>query len=138
MYIRDKPQDAQRGSFTLQDGDLILLATDGFFDNVYAHEALAIVNNELDNVEIDPHHLPTPADSEPRTNVEETEDMILRVRNLCRRLTDTARRFSLDPKRMSPWAVNAREHGGRFQGGKQDDITCIVTFVRNINLMGKE
>ncbi|RUS16617.1 hypothetical protein BC937DRAFT_90991, partial [Endogone sp. FLAS-F59071] len=146
MYIRDKPQDAQCSSFTLQDGDLILLATDGFFDNVYAHEALAIVNHELDNVEVDPHHhhyshlsaSPTSADSEPRTNVEETEDMILRIRNLCRRLTDTARRFSLDPKRMSPWAVSAREHGGRYQGGKEDDITCIVTLVRNTNLIGKE
>ena len=130
MYIRDQPKDAQRSSFTLQNGDLIVQPADGFFDNVYSHEALAIVNHELAGIDLDhyyaqPHH--PPHDPEPNINVEQTEDMILRVRNLCRKLTDTARRFSLDPNRMSPWAMSARKHGGRYLGGKEDDITCIVT-----------
>ncbi|RUS15258.1 phosphatase 2C-like domain-containing protein [Jimgerdemannia flammicorona] len=154
--IHDQPKDAQRHSFSLEDGDLILLATDGFFDNVFAYEALAIINHELAGADLDhhDHHThsrhgaspaiypppppapaqPAPAcsrDAEPRTEIEETEELILRVRSLCRRLTDTARRFSLDPKRMSPWAQSARMHGGKYLGGKEDDITCIVTLVRN-------
>ncbi|KAG1222998.1 hypothetical protein G6F68_020473 [Rhizopus microsporus] len=51
------------------------------------------------------------------------------IRGLAKTLTEKARRLSLDPKRLSPWAKAAQAHGSNYRGGKVDDITCIVTLV---------
>jgi len=116
-YIRDSPLDADSQTFQLKDGDLILLATDGFFDNVFSHEALAIVNKEFEDL--------FPAD-------EDVESTMRHIRKLARELTNTARNYSLDSKRVSPWAHHGRKQGLTVNGGKVDDITCIVTLVQSV------
>jgi protein phosphatase PTC7 len=113
-YVTDLPKDGDRKSFFLRNGDLIVLATDGYFDNVYAHETLQIVNAHMNQL--------------PDTS--NNEDAMTHIRTLAKLLTDAARRLSLDPKRLSPWAKGARAHGGHYRGGKVDDITCIVTMVQ--------
>ncbi|KAG0176802.1 hypothetical protein DFQ28_010696 [Apophysomyces sp. BC1034] len=114
-FVTDTPKDGDQKSFFLKEGDLILLATDGYFDNVYPHETLALVNTAMET-------LIEPTD----------EEVVTTVRGLAKSLTDTARRMSLDPKRLSPWARDARAHGSNYRGGKVDDITCIVTLVRGV------
>lgn len=113
-YVTDLPKDGDRKSFFLHNGDLIVLATDGYFDNVYSHETLQIVNAHMSQ-------LPDTCNN---------EDAMTHIRTLAKLLTDAARRLSLDPKRLSPWAKGARAHGGHYRGGKVDDITCIVTMVQ--------
>ncbi|KAH8554804.1 phosphatase 2C-like domain-containing protein, partial [Umbelopsis sp. PMI_123] len=112
-YVTDLPKDGDRKSFFLRNGDLIILATDGYFDNVYSHETLQIVNTHMQQL----------------TDDSSNEDSLAHVRVLAKLLTDAARRLSLDPKRLSPWAKGARALGGQYGGGKVDDITCIVTLV---------
>lgn len=94
-----------------------MLATDGYFDNVYSHETLQIVNAHM-------NQLPDSSND---------KDALAHVRTLAKLLTDAARRLSLDPKRLSPWAKGARAHGGHYRGGKVDDITCIITLVQQTN-----
>ncbi|KAI8075165.1 phosphatase 2C-like domain-containing protein [Gongronella butleri] len=115
LYVTDMPKDGDQKSFFLKDGDVIVLATDGYFDNVYAQETLAMVNHELDALSPD----------------DDDETRLALVRRLSKTLTDTAKRLSLDPKRLSPWAKGAQAHGSSYLGGKVDDIVCLVTLVRN-------
>ncbi|KAI8877802.1 protein serine/threonine phosphatase 2C [Backusella circina FSU 941] len=114
--IIDLPKDADNKSFFLKDGDLILLATDGYFDNMYSEETLALINAGTKSLSV--------------LN-EDDEYATATIRTLAKTLTDRARRLSLDPKRLSPWAKAAQAHGSNYRGGKVDDITCIVTLVRH-------
>ncbi|CAG8540666.1 8061_t:CDS:2 [Paraglomus brasilianum] len=120
LYIRDKPSDADQSTHQLQDGDVILLATDGFYDNVFPEEAVSIVNEELDKV----------LSGNKGTRNVSVEELTKRVRGLSRRLTDTARKYSEDRKRISPFSKNAMNMGESRLGGKIDDITVLITLVR--------
>lgn len=103
----------------MKDGDLIVLATDGYFDNVYSEETLELI-----------HHGMKPVWE--NTSEDDNDELVTAtIRNLAKTLTDRARRLSLNPKRLSPWAKAARAHGSHYRGGKVDDITCIVTLVRH-------
>jgi serine/threonine protein phosphatase PrpC len=108
--VTDKPKDGDTKDFYLKDGDLILLGTDGYFDNVYSHETLALINAGTHNM--------TPEDEQPV------------IEQLVKALTLAARKLSFDRKRLSPWAKAAQENGNFYRGGKVDDITCILTLVR--------
>ncbi|KAF9110014.1 hypothetical protein BGX27_006875 [Mortierella sp. AM989] len=136
-FVQDLPKDAVQTTHQLQDGDVIVLATDGFWDNVFTKEAIELVNRELGDIireqqqqlhqEFDAAG--GPPNNSPGVMMTMTADEILaRVRALSKRLTNTARRFSLDSKRMTPFSQGARH----IQcGGKVDDITVIVTLVRS-------
>lgn len=113
--VTDLPKDADTKRFFLKDGDLILLATDGYFDNMYSHETLEMINSGMKPIE--------------ETESDDNELVTATIRGLAKTLTDRARRLSLDPKRLSPWAKAAQAHGSNYRGGKVDDITCIVTLV---------
>ncbi|KAF8932869.1 hypothetical protein BGZ58_006745 [Dissophora ornata] len=144
-YVQDLPKDAVQTTHQLQDGDVIVLATDGFWDNVFTKEAIELVDRELGDLIREEQRLRQIRQQlRSRTDittmsieqmVPETmtaDEVLARVRVLSKRLTSTARRFSLDSKRMTPFSQGARH----IQcGGKIDDITVIVTLVRStINL----
>ncbi|CAO3627449.1 unnamed protein product [Mucor fragilis] len=112
--VTDLPKDADTKSFFLKDGDLILLATDGYFDNMYSEETLELINQGMNPI---------------LENNQDNELVTATIRGLAKTLTDKARRLSLNPKRLSPWAKAAQAHGSNYRGGKVDDITCIVTLV---------
>jgi hypothetical protein len=40
---QDRPEDSDEYSYELLDGDIIVSATDGVFDNLFSHEILQIV-----------------------------------------------------------------------------------------------
>ncbi|KAF9971476.1 Protein phosphatase PTC7 [Actinomortierella ambigua] len=103
-YVQDLPKDAAQTTHQLQDGDVIVLATDGFWDNVFTQEAIELVERELGDI-IDlkkAHATMGEAGGMP------VEDVVARVRTLSQRLTNTARRFSLDAKRRTPFSQSAR------------------------------
>ncbi|KAF9172606.1 Protein phosphatase PTC7 [Mortierella sp. AD011] len=133
-YVQDLPKDAVQTTHQLQDGDVIVLATDGFWDNVFTKEAIELVDRELGDIIREQQQQGSetplsPLDKAADAMMTMTADEILaRVRALSKRLTNTARRFSLDSKRMTPFSQGARH----IQcGGKVDDITVIVTLVRS-------
>nr|CAG8487624.1 15374_t:CDS:2 [Entrophospora candida]CAG8498949.1 12276_t:CDS:2 [Entrophospora candida] len=76
-----------------------------------------------------------PSDAYQASHQLQDNDVILlatdgHVKNLSRQLTDTARRFSLDPRRVSPFSQGAKKSGESRIGGKLDDITVLVTLVQ--------
>ncbi|KAF9127376.1 Protein phosphatase PTC7 [Mortierella sp. 14UC] len=121
QHVMDMPKDAAQTTHQLQDGDVIVLATDGFWDNVFTKEAIELVDRELGDVI---------QQTKGGQNASSVEDVVGRVRALSQRLTNTARRFSLDQKRRTPFSQGARHIRS---GGKVDDITVIVTLVRALS-----
>ena len=108
----DSPNDADVYKFQAQDGDIILLGTDGVFDNVDINILLELIN-KLKGKKIDLNDL----------------------QKCCDAIALTAQELSRNENFLSPFARNAIYHGYRdMYGGKEDDISVILAIVRMTNL----
>ncbi|XP_011187506.1 protein phosphatase PTC7 homolog [Zeugodacus cucurbitae] len=103
--LSDSPDSADTLSFSVKEGDVILVATDGVFDNV-PERLLLDVLKECEGV-TDPVKLQMTANS----------------------LALMARSLSFDSEFMSPFAINARRNNINATGGKPDDITVVLATV---------
>ncbi|KAL0922994.1 hypothetical protein M5K25_007034 [Dendrobium thyrsiflorum] len=106
--------DAMVCSVKLLEGDTIVMGSDGFFDNVFDHEIVAIISQFKDA-----------ADD-------------------AKRLADLANTHSTDVNFDSPYSLEARSRGfdvplwrkvlgQKLTGGKPDDITVIVGHVHELH-----
>jgi len=103
--LADRPESADQYEFSVEDGDVILLATDGIFDNVPDRllvEELAVVQHCKDE---------------------------LKLQQCANSIALMARKLSRDPKFLSPFSVNALAAGIEAEGGKPDDITVLLATV---------
>ncbi|KAL7729323.1 hypothetical protein ACLKA6_008900 [Drosophila palustris] len=102
----DEPKQATSTQMPLQQGDLVLLATDGLFDNV--PESMLV------------RHLGT-------LHGETQREKLQLVAN---QLVTLANDLSFDPNFQSPFALKARANNINYgNGGKPDDITLILASV---------
>ena len=103
----DDPEDADVYAFNTQEGDIIILATDGVFDNV-----------------------PLPTLVKQASRVAGYSKDLEIMQESCNLIATTARKLSLDEFALSPFARNAILHGYRdMRGGKEDDITVVMSVV---------
>ncbi|KAK6014815.1 hypothetical protein OSTOST_19793 [Ostertagia ostertagi] len=102
-FIGDTPDLADKKEIRVQKGDIVLLATDGLWDNLTEQHVL----------------------DQLRPLIEEKAT----VQEVCNALALTARRLSFDVTHNSPFAVKAREHGLSAAGGKPDDITLVLLLI---------
>merc|ERR1711865_239115 len=100
------------GEVEVQHGDIVLLGTDGLFDNMYTWEILDMVTVSLGQ----PAHMA----------------------NLAKHIAVKAQKLAADPHRMSPFAQKAVDVGHRFTGGKPDDVTVIISTVIDVNSVQDE
>ncbi|GJP48681.1 hypothetical protein CLOM_g7965 [Closterium sp. NIES-68] len=99
----DSPLAADVYSLPVAPGDVVVMGTDGLFDNVFDSEVSSLVAHAL------LRGLPPQATAE--------------------HLAALARDRALDRFRLSPFARAAQEAGYRYIGGKLDDITVVVSYV---------
>eukprot|EP01007_Sphenomonas_quadrangularis_P003837 NODE_844_length_1139_cov_190.434862_g272_i1.p1 GENE.NODE_844_length_1139_cov_190.434862_g272_i1~~NODE_844_length_1139_cov_190.434862_g272_i1.p1 ORF type:complete len:258 (-),score=77.28 NODE_844_length_1139_cov_190.434862_g272_i1:366-1079(-) len=99
----DKPAMGEQHSYPLQEGDIVILGTDGVFDNVHDHEIQSIVQQ----------HFNQPGD----TNAIATA------------IAQTAVQHGGSRTTRTPFCVSANRAGISYQGGKADDITVVVSKV---------
>lgn len=104
---RDVPDDADLLSVPVQHGDLVILGTDGLFDNVDAKRVCRVIETALGL-----------AGDGPASKVS--------LANLARYIASDAFRISLDPNAITPFTIGSRY---RYRGGKSDDITVVVSRV---------
>lgn len=95
--------DAEVLTLPVQHGDLVILGTDGLFDNVDAKLVCKVVEAAMSGTEGGYDALPLPM--------------------LARYIASFAFRTSQDPKAVTPFSIGSR---GRFKGGKEDDITVLI------------
>ena len=101
-------------------GDIIVLATDGLFDNVFDEEIASICTHAL---------------ASDRRGPGGGAGLEADARALAEAVAFTAHRYAQDPHQRTPWSVAASETGmswARFftkGGGKMDDVTVVVAIV---------
>ncbi|XP_030381691.1 protein phosphatase PTC7 homolog [Scaptodrosophila lebanonensis] len=105
QVLSDGPECAEILCLAVKPGDVILLATDGIFDNV-SDDLLLQVVSELEGVN-DPVQLQMAANC----------------------LALMARMLSFNSDYISPFTLNARRNNIEAIGGKPDDITVILATV---------
>jgi len=99
----DRPRDADRYKLKLQPNDVIVMGTDGLFDNLSDRHVLRVYERWAGG-----------ADSSPKA--------------LAELLAREAHKVAQDPTAVTPFAVNSN---GRFKGGKMDDVTSVVSIVKD-------
>jgi protein phosphatase PTC7 len=111
----DQPSDAMLSSFFLEDDDIIVVGTDGLWDNLSEREILNVIENQFDDETIN-------KEMSGRKKVD------LCAKELTKRAFDTAN----DRSRTTPYSLAATEHFDMvYSGGKKDDITVLVCKVKN-------
>ncbi|KAI9296950.1 protein serine/threonine phosphatase 2C [Neoconidiobolus thromboides FSU 785] len=133
-YIKNEPSDCNQIELELKENDLIILATDGYFDNVFDEETINIIQNEFLQFQID-HNTHTYSSVNETTkqliNIKNSDWLQLKIRKLSNKLAETARKYSLNPKRLSPWSNSLLKYHQYLElGGKLDDITVLVALVQ--------
>lgn len=106
--------NAIRLQLQLEEGDIIILASDGLFDNVFEEDIVQIVGSvlgELDDREI---------------NAEATQ-------KCAETLAKRAYELSLSKTVDCPFALAAKESNILWSGGRKDDITVLISAVVSSN-----
>jgi protein phosphatase PTC7 len=97
----DRPRDGTKLNLELLRGDLLLMASDGIFDNLSDEQIVQVVA------------------SSPQ-----------RLSSIAKRVGDESRKASLNRKAVTPYAKAAKKNGSPDYidgvGGKLDDVSCIV------------
>ncbi|RYG65439.1 CBS domain-containing protein [archaeon] len=116
----ESPSDADTASIPVMPGDVIVLATDGLFDNVDLDEIVGIIADWEAR-----HFSPATEDSVNARSSKGNEA----VQALAEQLVRMAREVSLDTHRDSPFAILAKENDIMWGGGMPDDTTVIVARI---------
>ena len=108
---RDRVSDAQYHSHVVELGDVVILGSDGLFDNLHDHEIEDVV----------------------RFSTKARQRDIHGVKYLANELLDLAYEASVTRGRKTPYARAASEEFDMvYTGGKKDDITVVVAEVVDI------
>ena len=103
----DSPADAEEFLLRTSPGDVVVVGTDGLFDNVFADEVARLAS--LSKARGD-----GPA---------EAAEVVAAF----------ARRRAADTEAATPFAVAAQAMGYNYRGGKMDDITVVVGFIEDLS-----
>lgn len=104
--LSDRPESAETAEFSVECGDVILVATDGVFDNV-----------------------PEPVLAAEMRRAQRLAGEPQRLQQVANTIAWMARNLSFDCAYMSPFAKSARQNGIDAIGGKPDDITVLLAIV---------
>ncbi|WP_243018756.1 MULTISPECIES: PP2C family protein-serine/threonine phosphatase [Candidatus Cardinium] len=99
-HSSNRPNDCDYGEYLLAKGDIVIMATDGLFDNLDDAELISLIN------------------------VDET------AKAIAQRLFNQALNNSLNETKTSPFGIRAKAWGITHQGGKKDDIAAVVVVIK--------
>jgi protein phosphatase PTC7 len=111
-------QNAVVQEMEVQDGDLVILATDGLVDNMWDEEIMTVIRGAMDVPE-----------EEVLKEAGEGGDPG-RMKMLSHRLVEGAKKTAIDPFAESPYMERSIEEGLAMEGGKWDDISVISAVCR--------
>lgn len=100
LVLSDSPDSAETTSFSVQEGDIIVLGTDGLFDNMKDETLIKHIARLKDHW----------------TDIQEVADSIV----------NEAHKLGFDPHYVSPFSLNAAANGFNVVGGKPDDVTVLI------------
>ncbi|KAL0017216.1 hypothetical protein SO802_004285 [Lithocarpus litseifolius] len=101
----DLPSSGQVFTIAVAPGDAIIAGTDGLFDNLYNNEITAVVVHAMR------------AGLGPQVTAQ--------------KIAALARQRAQDRDRQTPFSTAAQDAGFRYYGGKLDDITVVVSYIKS-------
>ncbi|CAG8744465.1 13841_t:CDS:1, partial [Acaulospora morrowiae] len=104
----DTAQDAQTYTIKIQRGDIIILGSDGIFDNLFEDDILEEISRFIC----------------PRKGILRVKPQIISDA-----LAYRAKKASEDLNNSSPFQCRAMQEGLYYVGGKKDDISVLVGVV---------
>ncbi|KAJ5974075.1 hypothetical protein N7481_011285 [Penicillium waksmanii] len=150
-FLEDFPRDASVTNVQMQHGDVLMLATDGVFDNLNNQDILKLVSSRMvmtgawtaepgQGVGISdslrsltvPGGLasafPPPANSKESKDLDRIESTLTLQSLLAASISGEAKIASVDFRRDGPFAKEAQRYypGDYYRGGKVDDITTLI------------
>ncbi|XP_026194297.1 uncharacterized protein LOC34617292 [Cyclospora cayetanensis] len=111
---QDTPETASLCCVTVMEGDLLILGTDGVFDNLFDYEICAITNLTLSPFE---------------AHLLGNEALATSATAIATAIGEAAAHRSRSPTARTPFMKHARQEGSFFTGGKMDDITVLACWV---------
>lgn len=103
----DDPAKGDENLHELKDKDIVILASDGLFDNLFDIKIIELV----------------------RPFIRDRDD-ILDPTLVAEMIAKEAEKYSHNQAYLSPFGKAAREHFYDYRGGKPDDVTVIVAQVQ--------
>lgn len=100
-------KDGTYDKVSLKAGDVLVLGTDGLWDNIWGTDVEEIVKNAVSK------------------GVQNLDTMKALAADLARLANENGKQ----PDFYSPFADQAMQYGGRFMGGKLDDVTVVTCTV---------
>lgn len=120
--LQDTLEDVEVSVLSVKDGDLLLLATDGVFDNLWDSEILQICEPAVSPFEASQVWIETAgALRGPRSATDPV--------SIAEAVAIEAAKRGRANKGQTPFAESARRHGFSHSGGKEDDTTVVVAWV---------
>lgn len=104
----DQAAVADQTSVLVEGSDLILLGSDGLFDNLFTSDILSCI---------------------ARCRQQHPDRGVGEERVIAEAIVRLAHHKAADPHYKSPFAVEAAKAGKRYHGGKMDDITVVIATV---------
>jgi len=120
----DLPEDADRCTFQVQEGDLIVLGTDGVFDNLHLDDICQLASRA-----ITPFEARQGFDTQSCTLEATSGKPSTCPGRIARALAEAALVRSRDTHMKSPFSLHAQRAGLYHVGGEMDDITCVCAWV---------
>lgn len=129
---------AKESTVTVENYDIIVMASDGLWDNLAKRTVIWVVTEHLRLWKSSRNGVESPSELEKlafsrdeHKNIVSGETMLSenRLKAMAFDIAARACKASQDENRMSPFAENARRAGRNVKGGKLDDITVIVAAV---------
>jgi serine/threonine protein phosphatase PrpC len=117
---RDQPSHAQSFTIKVQKGDIIIMGTDGLYDNLFDKDILNLVRNH-----VQAYTIPGTAHRPPRVRNLQPQILSDILANAAKEISDSKRRVD------TPFQRRAMEEGLLVEGGKADDISVIVAVVKD-------
>ena len=138
FFMADKPDDASVATFgPLQHGDIIVMATDGLFDNLYVEDVagmlMYMLTEEWEHFYLSNDTLDENGVRKSNTDILHSPEWRMLVQNkmedIAKFVVKNAAACAASP-RLSPFSKRARQNGWLDNsGGKVDDITVLTAFV---------
>lgn len=124
-------RDSCTSSIHVRRGDIVIMATDGLFDNVDMDDLLQIcLEWETRNGFIKASGDMLARERRWSRGESLAHVSVTRIQELAETLVQRARSLSVDPHTDSPFAILAKENDIMWSGGMPDDCTCSTLYPR--------
>lgn len=124
----DTPSRALRYRFPVYRGDLVLLGSDGVFDNLYPQRVAELMWPIVNFVD-QRHSAFSSSASQMLLRAQFFEDMMRALVKGTEEVMQEARSAARDIRSDTPYAEKAVNGGAYYEGGRQDDMTLLVSVI---------